>query len=73
MITLEQIRKIKDPTDRAIYEAAYLEVQKPPAGIADYGFLLGMACVLLVFVLVIYLAVKEYRRNNSRLRKVLAK
>ncbi|PSK92671.1 hypothetical protein [Taibaiella chishuiensis] len=72
MMTLEQIQKIKDPTERAIFEAAYWEVQKPPSGIADYAFLLGMAGVLLIFVLAIYLAVREYKRNNPRFRKVIA-
>lgn len=74
MMTLEEIRKMKDPTDRALFEAAYWEAQKPVSWIEAYEFRLIIAAVLLFFALVIYLAIKEYKRNNPRkLRRAVAK
>lgn len=67
-MTLEDIKKIKDPVERALFEAAYAEAQK-----ADTGFISKVTKMYLIYIglilfvsFVFYIAIREYRRNNPR-------
>lgn len=59
----ENIRKIKDPFERALFEAGYRKYQQPDDGTTLAVFL--TAIFLVSFSLfVVWLAIRTYRKNN---------